>query len=160
MPRSVFLPRWVSGVFFATSVWLAVHVTMWGFGVYFDVPIQGFWLLRWIKNLRAAGFHPNWRTVLFSTIMLVVLICWPRKFKKLSRYLPSWGAGLLITLGLNLLLNPVSTDTNHPELGTVFPGLAPIPLLSRIPLSVLAMLCIYYAWDWTVQIYKRLLRST
>ena len=109
---------------------------------YFAVGAQGAGVIELLRSYRGLGFHPNWRTVLFSTVMLVILITWPRKFKRLSRALPAGFVGLVAVTALNFLLNP------DPLRSTVLEFPAPwLPFFSRVPVSALSMLLIFAAWE-------------
>ncbi|MCL2301022.1 MAG: hypothetical protein FWC27_12845 [Firmicutes bacterium] len=109
---------------------------------YFAVGAHGAGMLELLRSYRGLGFHPNWRTVLFSTVMLVILITWPRKFKRLSRVLPAAFVGLAAAAALNFLLNP------DPARSTVleFPA-AWLPFFGRVPISALSMVLIFAAWE-------------
>jgi len=109
---------------------------------YFAVGASGAGIPELLRSYRGLGFHPNWRTVLFSTVMLVVLITWPRKFKRLSRALPAGFVGLVAVTALNFLLHP------DPVRSTVLEFPAPwLPFFSRVPVSALSMALIFAAWE-------------
>ena len=109
---------------------------------YFAVGARGAGMLELLRSYRGLGFHPNWRTVLFSTVMLVILITWPRKFKRLSRAVPSYFVGLVAVTALNFLLNPDTLRSTVAE----FP-VGWLPFFSRMPVSALSMILIYAAWE-------------
>jgi hypothetical protein len=69
--------------------------------------------------------------------MMVVLITYPRKFRRLSKTLPAAFLGFVLVLALNLLLNPVAARSNVGEFSADF-----LPLLRRTPISALSMLLI------------------
>ncbi|MCL2107613.1 MAG: hypothetical protein FWH26_11230 [Oscillospiraceae bacterium] len=102
--------------------------------VYFDVGAIGAGMPALLNNYRMHGFHPNWRTVLFSTLMMVVLITWPRKFKKLGKILPAGLAGIVGVTLLNIILYPDASRTPIPE------------LFWRIPASAVSMPLVFRAW--------------
>ena len=109
---------------------------------YFAVGASGAGVLDLLRSYRGLGFHPNWRTVLFSTVMLVILITWPRRFKRLSRVLPGAFVGLVAVTALNFALNP------DPLRSTVSEFPAPwLPFFGRAPVSALSMLLIFAAWE-------------
>jgi len=124
------------------SAGAAVMMTLYQCSGYFAVGAQGAGIPALLRSYRNLGFHPNWRTVLFSTVMLVVLIAWPRKFKSLSKVLPAGFAGVVLVTALNLLLNPVAARSTVAELPLHF-----LPFLRRMPISALSMLLIYTAWE-------------
>ena len=109
---------------------------------YFAVGASGAGIAELLRSYRGLGFHPNWRTVLFSTIMLVILITWPRKFKKLSRALPGSFVGILAVTALNFALNPNPLRSTVLELPVSW-----LPFFNRLPVSALAMLLIFAAWE-------------
>ena len=119
----------------AIALGSAVVVTLHHTAGYFATGSAGIGVPALLRSYRMLGFHPNWRTVLFSTVMMVVLITWPRKFKRLSRWLPAGFIGLVAVALLNLLLNP---DPARPTVAET---------ILRIPLSPLSMLLIFTAWD-------------
>ncbi|MDR0530674.1 MAG: hypothetical protein LBG83_01220 [Oscillospiraceae bacterium] len=119
----------------------AVLMTFYQGSGYFAVGAHGAGLAALLRSYRNLGFHPNWRTVLYSTIMLVILIAWPRKFKRLSKALPAGFVGIVAVTLLNLLLNPNPLRSTVEEFGGA------LPLFGRLPVSALSMLLIYLAWD-------------
>ncbi len=86
---------------------------------YFDIGATGATAVEMLKSYKYVGFHSNWRTVLFATILLVVMITYPIKFKKLSKIVPAAFSGIVITIALNLFLNPDVEDTNVIEFGKI-----------------------------------------
>lgn len=123
------------------SITCAVVMTLYQCSGYFAVGAQGAGLVALLRSYRSLGFHPNWRTVLFSTIMMVILITWPRKFKSLSKVLPGSAVGLVAVTLLNLVLNPDPLRSAVTEFPTA------LPILSRMPISALSMLLIFAAWE-------------
>ena len=132
--------RWLVAIYPGASVGAAVMMTFYQCSGYFAVGARGAGMFELLCSYRNLGFHPNWRTVLFSTVMLVVLITWPRKFKSLSRVAPAGFVGILIVTALNILINPARSAV--PELPLPF-----LPFLRRMPVSALSMLLIYIAWE-------------
>ncbi len=51
---------------------------------YFGIGATGNTFREIIASYVSLGFHPNWRGVLYGTIVLVIMITFPRKFKKSS----------------------------------------------------------------------------
>ncbi|MCL2434390.1 MAG: hypothetical protein FWD16_07740, partial [Clostridia bacterium] len=109
---------------------------------YFAVGARGAGMIALLRSYRGLGFHPNWRTVLFSTVMLVILITWPRRFKRLSRTVPSYFVGLVAVTALNFLLNPDPLRSTVAE----FP-VGWLPFFNRTPVSALSMALIFAAWE-------------
>ena len=120
----------------AITVGSAVVMTLYQCAGYFATGAQGAGMFALINSYKNLGFHPNWRTVLFSTVMMVVLITWPRKFKRLSKVLPSGFVGIVLVALLNILQYPNAAHT----------PVADLPFL-RLPVSALSMLLIFLAWD-------------
>jgi SulP family sulfate permease len=141
------LPRSVPAVFCLAA---ALVMTLYQGAGYFEVSARGAGVPELLRSYRTMGFHPNWRAVLFSTVMMVVLITWPRKFKKLHRTLPAPFVGIVIVTLLNLLLNPDPARTVVRELGQ-----AGRFAFARLPLAALAMLLIYVAWESFAATLKR-----
>jgi len=124
------------------SLGAAVMMALYQCSGYFAVGASGAGILELLRSYRGLGFHANWRTVFFSTVMLVILITWPRRFKRLSRMLPAGFVGLVTVTALNYLLNP------DPLRSTVLEFPAPwLPFFGRVPVSALSMLLIFAAWE-------------
>ncbi|MDR2647576.1 MAG: hypothetical protein LBB67_05600 [Oscillospiraceae bacterium] len=132
---------WTSKAIFAFAVVCAVVMTLYQTAGYFAVGAQGTNVWRLLQSYGQLGFHANWRTVLFSTIMLVVLITFPRKFKRLHKIFPASLFGILLVTGLNMLLNPIPARSTVLELGHNW------LFFERTPISALSMLLIYAAWN-------------
>lgn len=128
----------------------AVAMTLYQGMAYFEVGVKGAGIAALLRNCRTLGFHPNWRAVLYSTIMMVVLITWPRKFRRLSRVLPGGFVGICMVTALNLLLNPDSARTTVLELGR-----AGGFLFARLPISALAMVLIFVSWEAFAEAVRR-----
>ena len=84
---------------------------------YFDIGAVGGTVPEILRDYVSLGFHPNWRGILYGTIVMVVLITYPRKFKLLSKKLPAAFASLVVTLPLHLLLVPDAVHSPVRELG-------------------------------------------
>ena len=120
----------------------AVMMALYQCSGYFAVGARGAGMLALLRSYRSLGFHPNWRTVLFSTVMLVILITWPRKFKRLARTLPAGFVGLITVTALNCALNPDPLRSTVLE----FP-VGWLPFFHRTPVSALSMVLIFAAWE-------------
>lgn len=86
---------------------------------YFDIGASGATAVDILLSYKSVGFHSNWRTVLFATIMLVVMITYPIKFKKFSKIVSAPFFGIIITIALNIFLNPDVEYTNVIEVGRI-----------------------------------------
>ena len=133
--------RWPEALHGGLTLGAAIMMSFYQCSGYFAVGARGAGMLDLLRGYLGLGFYPNWRTVLFSTVMLVVLITWPRKFKTLSKTLPGGFAGLVLVTALNILLNPVAARSAVAELPL------PLPFLRRVPISALSMLLIFAAWE-------------
>ena len=86
---------------------------------YFGIGAVGGTVREIVADYISLGFHPNWRGVLYGTIALVLLITYPRKFKRLHKMISPAFATLLIVLPLNLFLVPVAVHTPINEIGSM-----------------------------------------
>ena len=84
---------------------------------YFGIGAVGGTVREIVADYISLGFHPNWRGVLYGTIALVLLITYPRKYKRLHKKIAPAFATLLIVLPLNLLLVPDAAHTPINEIG-------------------------------------------
>ncbi len=91
-----------SGVMLATALTVTVLFTT----HYFGIGATGDTVTEMIKSYVSLGFHPNWRGVLYGTIVMVIMITFPRKFKKFSKTVSASFVAIIVTLILNLFLNP------------------------------------------------------
>ena len=92
----------VSGVMLATALTATVLFTT----DYFGIGATGNTVREMIASYISLGFHPNWRGVLYGTVVMVIMITFPRKFKKFSKIISASFIALAVTLILNLFLNP------------------------------------------------------
>lgn len=98
---------------------LAFSVTALLTTYYFGIGATGAYTFEILKNYHYLGFHPNWRGVFYGTITLFAMITYPRKFKKLSKYLPAEVFSVAVPLLLNLFLNPDGETTPILEVGAL-----------------------------------------
>ncbi len=91
-----------SGIMLATALTVTVLFTT----HYFGIGAKGDTVTEMMKAYVSLGFHPNWRGVLYGTIVMVIMITFPRKFKKFSKTVSAPFVALIVTLILNLFLNP------------------------------------------------------
>ncbi|MBE6820517.1 MAG: hypothetical protein E7516_05655 [Ruminococcaceae bacterium] len=85
---------------------------------YFGIGATGAIPKTMIESYLSLGFHPNWRGVLYGTIVMVIMITFPRKFKNACKILSAAFLGLIATVLLNLWLNPSDMITAIKEVGT------------------------------------------
>lgn len=102
----------VSGVMLSTALTATVLFTT----DYFGIGATGETVTEMIKSYISLGFHPNWRGVLYGTIVMVIMITFPRKFKRFSKTVSAAFIGIVITLALNFFLNPSYMPTAITEL--------------------------------------------
>lgn len=101
----------------AIMLGFALCVTVMQTTNYFGIGATGKNVIEMLSSYRSLGFHGNWRGVLYGTIVLVIMITYPRKFKKLRHNIPAAFWALLITTLLNLRLNPSTQITAITEIG-------------------------------------------
>lgn len=101
----------------AVMLGFALCVTVMQTTNYFGIGATGKNVIEMLSSYRSLGFHGNWRGVLYGTIVLVIMITYPRKFKKLRHNIPAAFWALLITTLLNLRLNPSTQITAISEIG-------------------------------------------
>lgn len=98
---------------------------------YFGIGAIGNTFREIMESYVSLGFHPNWRGVLYGTIVLVIMITFPRKFKKASKVIDFAFVALVFTTVLNFFLNPPYMTTAIKEIGE-FAG---VSFRLRIPAS-------------------------
>lgn len=91
-----------SGMFLSAALTVTCLITTY----YFGIGADGNTFVQMIKSYVSLGFHPNWRGILYGTIVMVIMITFPRKFKTVSRYLKASFIALFVTLAFNLFLLP------------------------------------------------------
>ena len=109
-----FIPAPVAGGF---TIGTALVMTILQTNNYFGINATGVSAVDMLLSYRSFGFHANWRTVLYGTIVLVLMITYPRKFKKLHRKIPAQFVSLVIALGLHLCLVPSAGQSPVLEVG-------------------------------------------
>lgn len=92
----------INGIMLGTAIALTVLQTT----NYFGIGATGNTVRQMIASYLSLGFHGNWRGVLYGTIVMVILITFPRKFKTASKIISPMFIALSVTLILNLFLNP------------------------------------------------------
>ncbi len=105
----------------------AISVTVLDTTHYFGIGATGNIVGEMIDSYLSLGFHPNWRDVLYGTIVLVIMVTYPRKFKKADGVVRAPFIGLVFTLILNYFLNPSDMITAINEVGAY--SFAPSTLL-------------------------------
>lgn len=134
-----------AGVELATALTVTVLLTTY----YFGIGASGNNVKDMISSYLSLGFHPNWRGVLYGTIVMVIMITFPRKFKRFCKVVKAPFIAIVVTLILNLFLNPPDMPTSISEIGNF--SLTGIPvslgLLGRIPVHSLAVVMIVGAWE-------------
>lgn len=92
---------------------------------YFGIGATGNTVVEILKNYRSLGFHPNWRGILYGTIVMVIMITFPRKFKKFSAVIKAPFIALIFVMLLNILLVPGGMISPFEEIGRIRLGLYP-----------------------------------
>lgn len=103
----------ISGIMLATAISTTVLQTT----NYFGIGANGNTVREMISSYVSLGFHGNWRGVLYGTIVLVIMITFPRKFKTLTKTVSPMIIALIITVVLNFWLNPSDMITSINEAG-------------------------------------------
>ena len=111
--RVVFKPVAVA-IMLASAISLTVLDTT----LYFGIGASGNIVGEMIDSYRSLGFHPNWRDILYGTIMMVIMITYPKKFKKADNVVRAPFIGLVFALVLNYFLNPSDMITAINKVGT------------------------------------------
>lgn len=109
---------------------------------YFGIGAVGGTVPQIMADYVSLGFHPNWRGVLYGTIVMVVLITYPRKFKQFSKKLSAAFVALAVTLPLHWLLVPHAAGSPVDEIGAFSLGsfLDGAWLAGEIPTSAIPMI--------------------
>ena len=107
-----------NSAFAAIMLSTALTVTILFTTDYFGIGATGNTTTEIIKSYLSLGFHPNWRGVLYGTIVMVIMITFPRKFKKASKIINASFVALVVTTALNYLLNPSDMITAIKETGS------------------------------------------
>lgn len=108
------IPAPVAGGF---TIGAALVMTILQTNNYFGINAAGVSAVDMLLSYRSFGFHANWRTVLYGTVVLVLMITYPRKFKKLRYKVPAQFVSLVIALGLHLCLVPFAGQSPVLEVG-------------------------------------------
>lgn len=105
---SVLAGFWLSAAFTTT----ALQTTN-----YFGIGAVGGTVPQIVADYISLGFHPNWRGVMYGTIVMVVLITYPRKFKLFSKKISAAFVALAVTLPLHWALVPRAEGSPVDEIG-------------------------------------------
>ena len=147
------IPAPVAGGF---TIGAALVMTILQTNNYFGINAVGVSAVDMLLSYLSLGFHANWRTVLYGTIVLVLMITYPRKFKKLHEIVPAQFVSLVIALGLHLCLVPSAADSPILEAGSfahtlsgsgglLFDGFTVTPvgglILSSIAIALSILVC-------------------
>ncbi len=130
----------------AFSLATALTVTVLLTTHYFGIGASGANVREMISSYLSLGFHPNWRGVLYGTIVMVIMITFPRKFKKFCSVVKAPFIAIGVTLILNLFLNPPDMKTAITEIGNFSDAIFP-DVINRIPVHSLAVVMIVGAWE-------------
>ncbi len=136
-----------AGFSLATALTVTVLLTTY----YFGIGASGNNVKEMIASYLSLGFHPNWRGVLYGTIVMVIMITFPRKFKNFCKTVKAPFIAIIVTLLLNFFLNPSYMPTSITEisnfsLNNISDSLS-LGLFGRIPVHSLAVVMIVGAWE-------------
>ncbi len=107
----VFKPA-VTAIMLATAISITVLQTT----NYFGIGATGNDIAQMLASYTSLGFHPNWRSVLYGTIVLVLMITYPKKFKKLENTVRAPFVAIIFTVLLNIALNPEASQSAIAEI--------------------------------------------
>ena len=110
LDKGAFIPAMMVAVALAATVLVTTD--------YFGIGADGKTVIDMLKNYRSLGFHPNWRGILYGTITMVIMITYPRKFKKAGKTVSALFVALIATYLLNFALVPkgavLTFEVNRP----------------------------------------------
>ncbi len=134
-----------AGFSLATALTVTVLLTTY----YFGIGASGNNVREMIASYLSLGFHPNWRGVLYGTIVMVIMLTFPRKFKKFCTTVKAPFIAIVVTLILNCFLNPSDMPTAISEIGnfSLNSVSSSLGLFGRIPIHSLAVVMIVGAWE-------------
>lgn len=98
-------PAFMASASLATAITTTVLITT----DYFGIGATGYTVIKMIKSYLSLGFHPNWRTILYGTIVMVIMITFPRKFKKGMKIVSASFIAVVFCYLLNFILIPKGT---------------------------------------------------
>ena len=104
-----------TGIMLATALSVTVMLTT----HYFGIGATGNTVKEMIASYLSLGFHPNWRGVLYGTVVMVIMLTFPRKFKNFCKVVGAPFIAIFVTLILNLFLNPSYMPTAITEIGNI-----------------------------------------
>lgn len=148
--KNIFSDPALAGIMLGTALTMTVLKTT----DYFSIGAAGKTVIEMMKSYTSLGFHGNWRGVLYGTIVMVIMITFPRKFKKAAKTINPAFIALAATLLLNLWLIPGGTVRVIPEVGTPersLPSFAEalqsgdLPVFSFLPIFI-SVLCGAALW--------------
>ena len=104
-----------AGIMLSTALSVTVMLTT----HYFGIGATGDTAKEMIASYLSLGFHPNWRGVLYGTVAMVIMLTFPRKFKNFCKVINAPFIAIIVTLLLNLFLNPSYMPTAITEIGNI-----------------------------------------
>lgn len=135
--KSLITPAVTSAVMISTAFSMTALQTT----NYFGIGATGNTVVEILKNYRSLGFHPNWRGILYGTIVMVIMITFPRKFKKFSKSIKAPFIALLFVMLLNILLVPSNMISPIEEVGKIGLELYPKKLVLNDINYLYAVIC-------------------
>ncbi len=107
-------PSFLPAIMISAALTITVLIT----NDYFGIGASGNTVIQMLKSYRSFGFHPNWRGILYGTIVMVIMITYPRKFKKASKIVSAAFVAVIATYLLNLVLVPRGSVETFRMIGT------------------------------------------
>ena len=111
---------------------------------YFGIGSYGSTCYEMIRNYLSLGFHPNWSGILYGTIVMVIIITTPRKFKGKVTTLSAALFGLSIATALDIIIirNKKFGPIREINIFTAAKGIVSLPNTDEIAISlILGILC-------------------
>ncbi len=131
--------------FSALELSVPLYLTVLVTNDYFGIGAKGYTAVEMIKSYISFGFHPNWRGILYGTIVMVIMITLPRKFKTIfGKVISPALTALIITFVLNIFLIPNETVS---PIHFIENATASFCFDARMPLSSPAVVLIVGAWQ-------------
>lgn len=103
---------------------------------YFDIGCNASTVWQMLRQYRYLGFHGNWLGVFYGTVSLVLLVTYPRGFKKLKNKLPAVIPALIVPLVFNMIINFDGAVSPISEAGTLY-SFSPLPAMPSFTATAL-----------------------
>lgn len=95
---------------------IAIVIAMGQVDNFFGTVSKGENAIAKLSSYATLGFSPNWYAVMFGVLVILIMIFYPKKWNSI---VPSSLAGIIISLVLNLILFPDSSQSVISEVGAI-----------------------------------------